>query len=104
MKVKFELVIPSLQCSRKITKFFKKYPKSSSARISDIEYGESVINYAIRCQGKVHRFRIKRLPSAIRPEMTKFEVQFKKFMFDYNSFSIDIFTIISMMTRKSQSC
>ncbi len=73
-KVVFSLVMPGLECSRDISKMLKKYPDATNAKILDNVFTELSMNYSIKVQSTMYRFRIERLPTKIKPDKTKITV------------------------------
>jgi hypothetical protein len=73
-EVQFDIVIDGLKVSRKLAKYFTKYP--SNATILDTVFEEQSMNFAITYHpsSKTYRFQVKRLPTPIHPERTKIQV------------------------------
>jgi len=66
--------MPGLECSRDISKMLKKYPDATNAKILDNVFTELSMNYSIKVQSTMYRFRIERLPTKIKPDKTKITV------------------------------
>ena len=74
LKVTFKLVIPGLECSRHLTKFFAKYPDVTNAKVLDNIITNDSLNYSIKCQSTMFRFQIERLPTPIKTDLVQIEV------------------------------
>lgn len=74
LKVKFQLVMPRLTCSRNIAKFFRYYPDVTNAKIIDTIFTEQSMNFSIKVESIMYRFQIERLPTRIDHEKVDFTV------------------------------
>jgi hypothetical protein len=57
-----------------VRKWFKLYPVQTNAKVLDQQFSQQSINYSIKVQSTMFRFRIEKLPSPIKVDKIKIEV------------------------------